>query len=166
MGKGVLSVILLIFCIVPASVSMAGCVCQPLNVATSTPAASIMPSADPAMAKFDADLANGPVFIEFGASWCEWCTKEKPIIDDLTTDYPGVKFYSIDTDSNGDLANAFYVSGIPQMNVIARKNADGTYMYIDPYGKTTTDRKKSCIIGYTESDQLKQVLDSALEARK
>lgn len=160
MSKGFLSVVLFIFCIVAALVLMAGCVSMPAQVANSTP------TADPVMGQFDADLANGPVFIEFGASWCEWCEKEKPIIDNLTKEYPGVKFYSFDTDNGGDIVKAFYVSGIPQMNVIAGKNADGTYLYIGPDGKATADRKKSCIIGYTESDRLKQVLDAALEARK
>ena len=153
-------IIPLTLCIVLVLVLMAGCVSLPVKVSNSTP------STDPVMGQFDADLANSPVFIEFGAPWCDWCTKEKPIVDNLTKEYPGVKFDSIDTDDGGDLVKAFYVDGIPQMNVIAAKNADGTYLYIDPYGKATADRKKSCIIGYTESDQLKQVLDAALEARK
>jgi thioredoxin 1 len=139
---------------------MSGCVGMPVKTSGSTP------STDPAMERFDADLASGPVFVEFGASWCEWCVKEKPVIDNLTKEYPGVKFYSIDTDSDEAVANAFYVSGIPQMNVIAAKNADGTYLYIDPYGKSTTDRKKSAIIGYTEAGSLQQVLDAARENRK
>ncbi|HEY3422545.1 MAG TPA: thioredoxin family protein [Methanocellaceae archaeon] len=160
MGKGFLSVIALFFCTVLALVLMAGCVSLPVKVANSTP------SADPVMGRFDADLANGPVFIEFGASWCDWCTKERPVIDELTREYPGVRFYNIDADNSEDLVNAFYVNGIPQMNVIAGKNADGTYVYIDAYGNATNDRKKSGIIGYTESDQLKQVLDAALGSRK
>lgn len=160
MSRGYLSIVLLFFWIVTALVLISGCVSTPVKVSNSTP------SVYPVMGQFDADLANGPVFIDFGAPWCDWCTKEKPVVDGLTKDYPGVRFYSIDTDNGGDLVSAFYVSGIPQMNVIARKNADGTYLYIDPYGNTTTDRKKSSIIGYTESAQMKQVLDAALEARK
>ena len=160
MGKGLLLRILLIFCVLIALVLMSGCVGMPAKSSGSTL------STDPVMGRFDADLASGPVFVEFGASWCEWCEKEKPIVDNLTKEYPGVKFYSIDTDSDADLANAFYVSGIPQMNVIAAKNADGTYLYIDSYGKTTNDRKKSAIIGYTEAGPLQQVLDAALETRK
>ncbi len=160
MSKGFLSIVPLTFCIVLALILMTGCAGLPVKVANSTP------SADPVMGRFDADLANGPVFIEFGATWCEWCEKEKPVIDNLTREYPGVKFYSVDADNSSDLVNAFYVTGIPQMNVIARKNADGTYLYVDPYGKLTADRKKSCIIGYTETDQLKPVLDAALENRK
>ncbi len=160
MSKGFLPIISLTFCIVLALILMAGCVGLPAKVATSTP------TTDPVMGHFDADLANGPVFIEFGATWCEWCEKEKPVIDNLTREYPGVKFYSIDADNSEDMVKAFYVGGIPQMNVIARKNTDGTYLYVDAYGKTTADRKKSGIIGYTETDQLKQVLDAALENRK
>lgn len=160
MGKGLLPTILLIFYVLIVLVLMAGCVGTPVKTSGSTP------STDLTMERFDADLANGPVLVEFGASWCDWCVKEKPVIDNLTKEYPDVKFYSIDTDSDKDLANAFYVNGIPEMNVIAAKNADGTYLYIDPYGNTTMDRKKSGIIGYTEAGPLRQVLDAALEARK
>ena len=147
----------MIFCVLITLVLISGCVGVPAKTSSST---------DPVMGRFDADLANGPVFIEFGASWCDWCVKEKPIVDNLTKEYPGVKFYSIDTDSDKDLANAFYVNGIPEMSVIAAKNADGTYLYVDPYGNTTADRKKSAIIGYTEAGPLRQVLDAALKARK
>ena len=160
MGKCLLPTILLIFCVLIVLVLMAGCVGTPVKTSSSAP------STDPVMEQFDADLTSGPVFVEFGASWCDWCVKEKPVVDNLTKEYPGVKFYSIDTDSDEDLANAFYVNGIPEMNVIVAKNTDGTYLYIYPYGKTTNDRKKSGIIGYTEAGPLRQVLDAALKARK
>lgn len=160
MSKGFLPIIPLTFCIILALIFMSGCVGTPVKLVNSTP------SVDPVMGQFDADLANGPVFIEFGAPWCDWCAKEKPVVDNLTREYPGVKFYSIDTDNGGDLVKAFYVSGIPQMNVIAGKNADGSYRYVDAEGRVTADREKSSIIGYTETDQLKHVLDVALGSRK
>ena len=122
-------------------------------------------SADSAMGQIDTGLAKGPVFVEFGASWCEWCTKEKPIVEGLSQEYPGITFINVDTDNDTELAQDFYVNAIPQMNLIVRKNTNGSYLYIDATGEATADRKKSAIIGYTEQDQLKPILDAALKAR-
>ena len=160
------SSIVLVICLMVALVSSAGCLCGPIYSASPAPSASLEPAADPAMGQIDADLARGPVFVDFGATWCEWCVKEKPVIDHLTSEYPGITFYSVDVDNDTDLARAFYVGGIPQMNVIVKKNADGSYLYMGPSGQPTGDRKKSAIIGYTESDQLEPVLNASLDARK
>lgn len=143
---------------------ISGCIGQPSKASPSP--AGVSPTVDPVMGQIDASLEKGPVFIEFGAPWCSWCEKQKPILNNLTNEYPGVYFYSVNTDENQELPDAFYVNGIPQMNMIAKKNADGTYLYIDPYGKPTADRRKSAIIGYTPIDQLRPVFDAAWEARR
>ena len=117
------------------------------------------------MKAIDAALEKGPVFIEFGAPWCSWCTLQKPIVEELSGEYPGVSFIDVNTDENASLADAFYVNGIPQMNLIVRKDPDGSYLYVDIAGKTTNDRKKSAIVGYTEKAALKTALDAAVRAR-
>ena len=117
------------------------------------------------MAEIDAALAGGPVFVEFGAAWCEWCQKEKPVVEGLALNYSGITFVDVDTDVNGKLADSFYVSGIPQMAIVARKNPDGSYLYVDQDGLATTDRYGSRIVGYRESAELKPLLDAALAAR-
>jgi thioredoxin 1 len=122
-------------------------------------------AADPIMGDVDAALAGGPVFIEFGAPWCQYCVEEKPIIEELKKEYTGVTFMDVNTDENNALPDAFYVGGIPQMNLIVKKNPDGSYLYADVYGKTTGDRKRSAIIGFTEKADLKTALDAALQAR-
>jgi thioredoxin 1 len=133
---------------------VAGCVaCPPLK------------PQDGSMKEIDAALERGPVFIEFGAPWCSWCTAQKPIADELSGEYPGVSFIDVNTDENGSLADAFYVNGIPQMNLIVKKNPDGSYLYVDVNGKTTNDRKKSAIVGYREKEVLKVALDAAVRAR-
>jgi hypothetical protein len=72
----------------------------------------------------------------------------------------------MDVDLNATLADEFYVNGIPQMHIIVRKNPDGSYLYIDPWGNVTTDRFQSRIVGYRERDQLKPLLDAAVAARQ
>ncbi len=122
-------------------------------------------NSDAAMAGIDAALAKGPVFVDFGAPWCGWCTKEEPIIEELKAEYPGVTFIAVDVDENTTLADAFYVNGIPQMDVIVEKNADGSYLYADVSGRTTNSRKASAIVGYREKPELKTALDAAVKAR-
>jgi thioredoxin 1 len=117
------------------------------------------------MNEIDAALEKGPVFVEFGAPWCGWCTAQKPIVDELSGEYPGISFIDVNVDENGSLADAFYVNGIPQMDLIVRKNPDGSYLYVDIEGKATSDRKKSAIVGYREKEALKTALDAAVRAR-
>jgi thiol-disulfide isomerase/thioredoxin len=145
---------------------MSGCICRPSGVSASATASAAAPTPDSVMAQFDDMLANGPVFIEFWSPECSWCTKQKPVLEELKSEYPGTYFIYVNTDEEGDLVKAFNVNGIPQMNVIALKYDNGSYLYISPSGKPTTDRQKSTILGYTELEKLKPVLDAAMEARK
>lgn len=135
-----------------AAISAAGC--------------SVFRGSGPAdMTAIDAALEKGPVFIEFGAEWCGWCEVQQPIVEELMAEYPGVTFMDIDVDRNASLADAFYVNGIPQMNVIVNKSSNGTYQYVDVDGLATGDRKKSAIVGYHEKPDLKKALDAAVIAR-
>jgi thiol-disulfide isomerase/thioredoxin len=120
---------------------------------------------DAKMAEIDTALRSGPVFAEFGATWCYWCDVEKPVIGNLSANYGRVTFVDVDADVNRTLADAFYVDGIPQMNIIVKKNSDGSYLYVDPLGNVTTDRIRSRIVGFHDYDELKPLMDAALAAR-
>lgn len=121
--------------------------------------------ADAKMSEIDTALGRGPVFVEFGATWCYWCGLEAPVVDNLSANFSGVIFLDIDTDENAGLAEDFYVEGVPQMNIIVKKNGDGSYLYVDPSGKMTTDRYASRLRGYREYDELEPLLEAAVAAR-
>lgn len=153
--------------------AIAGCAsptqpAQPSAGVTGTPVPTQSPGEGQIsdISPVDAALVSGPAFIEFGAVWCHWCQVEKPITEQLSKDYPGVAFFSVDTDSSPGFARAFYVSSIPQMAIVVKKNSDGGYLYVGPDGKTGTDRYKARIVGYRTYDQLKPLLDAALAARE
>ncbi len=116
-------------------------------------------------AEIDAGLRTGPVFVEFGATWCDWCQKEKPVVRDLAAEYGGVTFVDVDTDVNGSLARDYFVEGIPQMDIVVKRYPNGSYLYIDQQGKATMDRSRAGIVGYRERDELKPLLEAALAAR-
>jgi thioredoxin 1 len=117
------------------------------------------------MGEIDSALASGPVVVELGAAWCDWCQKEKPVMRSLAGQYPNVAFMDVDIDQSKALKDAFYVSSVPQLEVIVKKNADGSYLYIDPNGATTTDKSRSRIVGYQEEGQLKPLVNAAVAAR-
>ncbi len=117
------------------------------------------------MSLVETALESKPVFIEFGAPWCGWCDLEKPVLEDLSAEYPGIAFYSVNVDESRSLADDFYIKGIPAMYLIVKKNPDGSYQYIDMAGKTNSDRLKSMIRGYRTYDQLKPLMDAAVAAR-
>ena len=141
----------------------------PVATPTPTPAPTAPPSGElrqiSTMGDIDAALASRPVLLELGASWCEWCQKEKPVLQGLAGQYGSMAFLYADVDQCKSLTDYFYVSSVPQLEIVVRKNADGSYLYIGPDGKTTTDRAKSRIIGYQEADALKPLINAALAAR-
>ncbi len=141
--------------LIAASLLVSGCICCGGQNADYSAA----------MAPVDAALVTGPVFIEFGAEWCSWCTVQAPIIEELKAEYPNVTFMSVDIDKNGSLADAFYVSSVPQMNVIVNKTGNGSYIYADVSGRMTESRRSSAIVGYHEKPDLKNVLDAAVAKR-
>jgi len=67
--------------------------------------------------------------------------------------------------NNRDLAKAFGVASVPQMNLIVKKNADGSYVYATLGGGTTGDRMGSRILGFTEKSALQVAINAALNAR-
>lgn len=136
-----------------------------LIVVLSAYLALIAMKADATMSEIDDALGRGPVFVEFGAEWCYWCQEEKPVIANLAANYSGVSFLNVDTGENPKLADDFYVEGIPHMNIIVKKNPDGSYLYLGPDGRTTTDRYASRLRGYMPYDELATLVESALAAR-
>lgn len=144
----------LIIVIIVLSLLASGCICCGQKADNSA-----------AMAPVDAALVTGPVFVEFGAEWCSWCTVEAPVIEELKAEYPNVTFMEVDIDKNGTLADAFYVSSVPQMNVIVNKTQNGSYLYADVSGRITESRRSSAIVGYREEPELKKALDAAVSKR-
>jgi thiol-disulfide isomerase/thioredoxin len=117
------------------------------------------------MGEIDGALASGPVVLELGAAWCDWCQKQKPVLQGLAGEYGSVAFVYADVDRSGSLKDAFRVSSIPQLEVIARKNPDGSYLYIGPGGGATSDPSASRIVGYQEAGRLRPLINAAIAAR-
>lgn len=69
---------------------------------------------------FDAEVlkAQGPVLVDFSATWCGPCKKLEPVVHDIAADYAGrVKVVKVDVDSAPGTAARFAVLSVPTLIV-------------------------------------------------
>ncbi len=122
-------------------------------------------SAKVTMADVDNALAKGPVFLEFETKECGYCKQQHPISQQLADEYAGkITFFFVDAAENRDLAKAFQVTGVPQMDIIASKSGS-QYTYITRDSSTSNSIGSSKIVGLTQKDTLKPALDAAVRTR-
>lgn len=70
---------------------------------------------------------NRPVVIDFYTTWCGYCRRLAPYMDQLARQYAGrVDFYSVDVDANKDVGRAYGVNRYPTVYIIS---TDGSYDY-------------------------------------
>ncbi len=62
---------------------------------------------------FNNTIKNGIVLVDFYSDWCGPCQMLKPIYKELSDEIRGVKFCSVDTQANGELAMNYHITGIP-----------------------------------------------------
>jgi thioredoxin 1 len=62
--------------------------------------------------------AEGPVLVDFWATWCKPCTMVAPIVDELADQYVGkVKVGKLDVDAHQDIMIKYGVMSIPTLIV-------------------------------------------------
>ncbi len=110
-------------------------------------------------------LEKGPVFIEMGAGWCPGCVEQKPIVEELATEYGDqVAFVYINTDKQPQLSNYFNVYYIPDMTMIVSSD-NGKFTYLTRWGTLTNDRHEAMMVGPTSKSVLEVTIQDALRLR-
>jgi len=56
-----------------------------------------------------------PAIIDFYADWCGPCKMVAPILEELSTEFPGIDFYKVDTEAQNELAAVFQIRSIPSI---------------------------------------------------
>ena len=63
--------------------------------------------------KFNEIKNNGKLVVDFYADWCGPCKMLGPVIEEVSKDYPDVKFVKINVDENEELTASFGILSIP-----------------------------------------------------
>lgn len=56
-----------------------------------------------------------PVLVEFGATWCGPCQRQRPILDQFKQNHPDVKVVLVDVDDSTKTAATYGVRSVPTL---------------------------------------------------
>ena len=66
-------------------------------------------------AEFDATIAQGIALVDFWAPWCGPCKNLMPVLEDMATKFPEVKFVKVNADDQPDIAEKFGLASLPTL---------------------------------------------------
>ncbi|MGN0317003.1 MAG: thioredoxin [Lachnospira sp.] len=69
--------------------------------------------------EFAQEVAEGVSVVDFSAEWCGPCKMLAPVLEEISAEYEGrIKFFNVDVDENGSLAQKYGIMNIPAIVVL------------------------------------------------
>ncbi|MEI7603773.1 MAG: thioredoxin [bacterium] len=82
---------------------------------------------------FEESIKEGPVVVDFFATWCGPCNAIAPIMEDLSKEYEGkAKIFKVDVDQAPQIAAKFEVMSIPTIILFKDGEIQNTMMGAQP----------------------------------
>ena len=69
-------------------------------------------------AEFEDTIKDGITLVDFFADWCGPCKMLAPVLEDVSLQYPDIKFVKVNVDDDSELAQRYGVMGIPTLVLI------------------------------------------------
>lgn len=90
-------------------------------------------------AEFESEVlaSSQVVLVDFYATWCGPCRMLAPILEEMSEEFPAVKFLKVDVDEETSLASAYEIRNLPTLlvfkegKVVARNVGSATKYEIE-----------------------------------
>lgn len=93
-------------------------------------------------AEFEETIKEGVTLVDFFATWCGPCKMLGPVLEELSTEIPDVKFVKVDVDDEPELAEKFGIMSIPSVFLFKDGEVAGSFL-----GLQSKDNVKAFIEG-------------------
>lgn len=64
---------------------------------------------------FKDQISKGWALVDFWAPWCGPCRMVSPVIEELSKEMSGVRFFKVNVDEQEELASEFHIMSIPTL---------------------------------------------------
>lgn len=71
--------------------------------------------------------SEGPIFVEFFATWCPHCQALAPVLEKVSEETEGVKFVRVDIDKNPEAVSTFNIESTPTLIIFKDGNIVNTH---------------------------------------
>lgn len=86
-------------------------------------------------AEFEETIKEGVTLVDFFATWCGPCKMLGPVLEELSTEIPDVKFVKVDVDDEPELAEKFGIMSIPSVFLFKDGEVAGSFLGLQPKDK-------------------------------
>lgn len=91
---------------------------------------------------FNDETKEGIVLVDFWANWCGPCKMLTPVLEQLSSEIKDVKFFKVNVDENGELAQQFRIASIPTVMIFKNGEVVDKMMGFKPKNQVEEFLKK------------------------